>query len=272
MTGSFGRVDMPGRGAGWGPLRRLAAAGTMVAVAVCLSWIPVRGLTLGAAGPQDGHAAGSVFRLLAGPGSGEIRWGGVAVRAGLRLHGAFAAPGIPCLPELCARQRLLASGLPHRRGDRDLRLLAFRHRMAEEPAWSRRGGCLAERGSRLAPRLSVVVTGRTKPGADSAVPADPGRSRGMFSRPPGLTCLAAGADGPPGGAGRGIAGRWCGAFSGSGQVGCGDRATLPGRSPRYHLFQLGCGQCGTEMALLFYDQGDLPLCASCLEGRGEAWQ
>lgn len=104
------------------------------------------------------------------------------------------------------------------------------------------------------------------------MPADPGRGRGLFSRPPALTCLAAGADGPPGGAGRGIAGRWCGAFSGGGQVGCGDRATLPGRSPRYHLFQLVCGQCGTEMALLFYDQGDLPLCASCLGEQGEVWQ
>jgi hypothetical protein len=93
----------------------------------------------------------------------------------------------------------------------------------------------------------------------------------MFSGPPVLTCLAAGADGPPG-AGRGIAGRWCGAFSGSGQVGCGDRASLPGRSPRYHLIQLVCGQCGTEMALLFYDQGDLPVCATCLEGQMEVRQ
>jgi len=97
---------------------------------------------------------------------------------------------------------------------------------------------------------------------------DQGRLPGALFGSAARTCVAVGQAGPHPRAGAGIAGRWCGAFSGSGgQVCCGDRAILPGRSSRYHLIRLVCGQCGTEMALLFCDQGDLPQCATCPDGQ-----
>jgi hypothetical protein len=125
-------------------------------------------------------------------------------------------------------------------------------------------------------RLAAVVIGPAQLGTSAQVPADQvlgatpgsGRLSGMFPGSPALTCVRLGADGPRAGAGG--PGRWYGASSGSGgQLSCGDRASLPGRSPRYHLIWLVCAQCGTEMALLFYDQGDLPLCAGCLDGQME---
>jgi hypothetical protein len=62
---------------GWGLLRRMAAAGVVVAVAACLCWVPVRGLPLDTSRP-DRHAA----RLLAGLGKAGTSCGGVAVLAG----------------------------------------------------------------------------------------------------------------------------------------------------------------------------------------------
>lgn len=44
------------------------------------------------------------------------------------------------------------------------------------------------------------------------------------------------------------------------------RRSLPGRSVRYRVIWLVCDQCGTKMAMLLYDEGDLPLCASCQGG------
>jgi len=268
-AGRSGWIGLPGI-VGWGPLRRIAAAGLVMAVALCMSWIPIQDPALRTAGPGDGFVSGGAARLLAGQGHGEPGCG-AAVRAGLRLHGAFAVPRAVCLPVLPAGHRLLSSGLPAGPRGHRLRLLAFRHEAVEEPTWSRRVGCLAGPGVPPVPRLFAVIT-PARPSAGAVAPADPGgaagrgQSLGFFSGSPVSTCIAAGADGPPPGAGTGIAGRWCGAFSGSGQFGCGDRASLPGRPSRYHLIQLVCDQCGTEMALVFYDQGDRP-CVNCPDGQ-----
>ena len=267
-----GESEVPGI-PGRGLLRRMVAAGIVVAVALCLSWMPVRGLTLGAAWPER-HAAGAAARLLAGLGDGGNECSGVAALASRGLHGAFAGPGNPC----GSYQWLLPPGRSSAHGH-DIRVLAFRHRAVAEPAWSKRGGCMTGEAARRMARLAAVVIDRAQPGGSAQVPAGPvlgatpGSSRlpGMFPGSPALTCIRLGADGPRPGAGG--PGRWYGAFSGSGgQLSCGDRASLPGRSPRYHLIWLVCGQCGTEIALLFYDQGDLPLCAGCPDSQMEVRQ
>lgn len=261
--------EIPNRGL----RRRMVAAAIVVAVALCLSWMPVRGLTLGAAWPER-HAGGAAARLLVGRGDGGTECSGVAALAGRGLHHAFAVPGNPC----GSYQRLRPPGRPSG-PSHDIRVLAFRHRAAAEPAWSKRNGCITGEAALRMARLAAVVIDPAQSGVSARGPADPvlgatpGSSRlpGMFSRSPALTCVRLGADGPRPGAG-GPA-RWYGAFSGSGgQLSCGDRASLPGRSPRYHLIWLVCGQCGTEMALLFYDQGDLPLCAGCPDGQMEVRQ
>jgi hypothetical protein len=258
---------------GWGCLRRILAAGIVVTVALCLSWTPIRGLTLGASKP-DRRAIEATARLLAGMEEGGGKCAGAAMLAGPRLHGAFAVPDISC------RSYQLSSRLPPGPGGHDVRVLASRHWAADEPAWSKRGGCISGVAA-LQMRLDAVVIYPAERSGGTEAPADPGfgagpgrdRLRGMSPEPPAPTCIAVGVDGPRPGAGAGIAGRWCGAFGGNGgQVGCGDRASLPGRSPRYHLIWLVCGQCGTEMALLFYDAGDQPLCASCLDGQMELRQ
>jgi hypothetical protein len=79
--------------------------------------------------------------------------------------------------------------------------------------------------------------------------------------PPG--CVLPGAGGPGVAAGplaRGC--KACGEISGSsGNLGCGDRASLPGRPARYRVIWLVCARCGAETPQLFYDERDLPLCA-----------
>ena len=66
---------------------------------------------------------------------------------------------------------------------------------------------------------------------------------------PVMTCVAAGGSG--------------------GQMSSGDRASLPGRSTRYRVIWLVCAHCGVKMACLFYDEGDIPVCANALHGQLE---
>jgi len=55
----------------------------------------------------------------------------------------------------------------------------------------------------------------------------------------------------------------CGDIGGSGgHLGCGDRASLPGRPARYRVIWLVCVRCGAKTARLFYDERDLPVCVS----------
>jgi hypothetical protein len=68
----------------------------------------------------------------------------------------------------------------------------------------------------------------------------------------------------------GMQAKACVAASGTGgQLSSGDRASLPGRSTRYRVIWLVCAHCGTKMACLFYDQGDIPVCANALHGQLE---
>lgn len=172
----------------------MAAAGIVVAVALCLSWMPVRGLPLGAARP-DRPAAGAAARLLARLGEAGTRCSGVAVLASPGVHGAFVSPG-----DSCRGYRLLLSpGRPPGPGSHGIRVLAFRYRATEEPAWSRRGGCITG-GAAPMPRLAAVVIDRAQLRANARVPAGPvpgatGRDQvhGTFPGHPALTCIAVGA-------------------------------------------------------------------------------
>lgn len=51
-----------------------------------------------------------------------------------------------------------------------------------------------------------------------------------------------------------------------GQLGSGDRASLPGRSTRYRLVWLVCAHCGTKVPCLFYDERDIPVCGNAAHG------
>ena len=66
------------------------------------------------------------------------------------------------------------------------------------------------------------------------------------------------------GRGSGAASRGCKVYGeiggSSGNLGCGDRASLPGRPARYRVIWLVCPRCGAETPRLFYDERDLPLC------------
>jgi len=83
--------------------------------------------------------------------------------------------------------------------------------------------------------------------------------------PPG--CVRPGVDGQDGAAGPAVRGcKACGEISGSGgNLGWGDRASLPGRPARYRMIWLVCARCGAETPQLFYDERDLPVCAGSAE-------
>jgi hypothetical protein len=85
---------------------------------------------------------------------------------------------------------------------------------------------------------------------------------GVFSGIPPPGCVVASAQRLSPGAGPPARCKACGDISGSGQLGCGDRATLPGRPARYRVIWLVCVRCGAKTPRLFYDERDLPLCAS----------
>jgi hypothetical protein len=90
----------------------------------------------------------------------------------------------------------------------------------------------------------------------------PGASGGI---PPG--CVPLGAGGQDVAAGPAVRGcKACGEIGGTGgNLGCGDRASLPGRPARYRMIWLVCARCGAETAQLFYDERDLPVCAGSAE-------
>ena len=139
---------------------------------------------------------------------------------------------------------------------------------------SRRGGCvadvfgkdahqrseaLADRGSR---RFPGILDARLGVGAGDA------GLRQIFAWAPGLADVMIHVNMRD--AGAGMPAKACVAASGTGgQLSSGDRASLPGRSTRYRVIWLVCAHCGTKMACLFYDQGDIPVCANALHGRLE---
>ena len=155
-------------------------------------------------------------------------------------------------------------------------MLAFRGWAAEAPTRSKRYGCAANEIAERVQRLDAAVPDPGKDRIALVSLADPGfranpqgdQVQETLSGNPALICVMIGPDRQ--GAGGSSPQRWCGAYGGSGgQVGSGDRASLPGRSTRYRVIWLVCPRCGTKMECVFYDEGDRPLCVNSRHGRME---
>lgn len=163
---------------------------------------------------------------------------------------------------------------PHIRPVRhSIHLLAFRKWAAEEPAEQESASCVIAGFPRRPPRLDPVLAhARTHGihrlwylGKGSLAGADRWKPTSASSADRVLACPVRSnrqPRAPP-------SDQWCAAYSGGGQVGSGDRASLPGRSSRYRVIWLVCERCGTTMACLFYDDGDAPLCVNPLHGQME---
>ena len=109
----------------------------------------------------------------------------------------------------------------------------------------------------------IRLVSHVGPGQDSlACGWAPEASGGI---PPG--CVLPGAGGQDVAAGPAVRGcKACGEIGGTGgNLGCGDRASLPGRPARYRMIWLVCARCGAETPQLFYDERDLPVCAGSAE-------
>jgi hypothetical protein len=104
--------------------------------------------------------------------------------------------------------------------------------------------------------LSLIGPGRQDDLAGAAPP-------GVFSGIPPPGCVAPWAHRLSLAAGAPARCKTYGDISGNGgHLGCGDRASLPGRPARYRVIWLVCARCGARTPQLFYDERDLPLCAS----------
>jgi hypothetical protein len=141
-------------------------------------------------------------------------------------------------------------------------------------AGSRGGGCTAEPVTRRAhrrylafadPGSRVVLASLTAKMEDGAAETWLGQ---VFPGPPGLAEALIHPSTPDRAAGTPATTCMAGGGSG-GQVSSGDRASLPGRSTRYRVIWLVCAHCGVKMACLFYDEGDIPVCANALHGQLE---
>jgi hypothetical protein len=139
-----------------------------------------------------------------------------------------------------------------------VRVMALIRYAGHAGGMQRPGAASARPGPHGIRALSQI--GPVRPGGLAGVPP-PGVSGGIPS--PGC-CAAAGADGPSliaAPPGRGC--KACGDIGGSGgSLGCGDRASLPGRPARYRVIWLVCPRCGATTPQMFYDERDLPLCTS----------
>ena len=290
---------------------RLAAAVVVVGVVLCMSWthnsrVPsgftvlnnhaiataAQGKSAGAGADKARCGLPALFRQ----GTGSRQRGRVVLEAyvqsdaatdspkvsALGQRGVLAASGIACGS---ARRWFLASHQavpfwsPGRRGRYGVRMLASGKWPAEDPVRPGRGGCVTVKAAKQAQqRMDASVfdppvggAGQVS-GADvtSPVNLEAYRLQVSPSSPSPLICVMTRPDGQR--AGTRSPERWCSAPSGSGgQTGAGDRASLPGRSARYHAIWFVCSQCGAKirMECLFYHEGDIPFCGNSLHGQME---
>lgn len=161
----------------------------------------------------------------------------------------------------------------HRRG---ISVLAFNRWAALGASRSKADNCSAGEVAGLAQRLDVAFPDFQKGGIGRILRINPGSQDGtradqleeaVSGDPPLICVMIRGnrqdvvSNSPE---------RWCGAYGGTGgPIGSSDRASLPGRSTRYRVIWLVCPRCGSRMACLFYDEGDMPLCANPPHGRME---
>jgi hypothetical protein len=205
----------------------------------------------------------------------------VSGRTGIWAPGerhAREKPDIACraMPSRQRAAQARLSGQLMRRAHLAIRTLACKELAPGGPAASRRSGCMADvigkhthqRYEALADpgnhRFPGILNASLGVGAGDAG----GRLRQIFLWAPGLADVMIHVNMRD--AGAGMPAKACVAASGTGgQLSSGDRASLPGRSTRYRVIWLVCAHCGTKMACLFYDQGDIPVCAKALHGQLE---
>jgi hypothetical protein len=233
---------------------------------------PVRALQAAYVRPQLKPATGS-------PEDEQLASGATGIRAS-GLRGTIAAPDISCPSArrwFRVRRSALSLWRPFGRARDDIHTLAFREWTAGRPARSKRGACMADVAAERMQTLDASFVDPEKDGTINIFHVQPGSRAGppgdqlrqIFGGNPTLTCVMIRVHGQ----GLGPPGRpdlACAPTGGSGgQMGSGDRASLPGRSTRYRVIWLVCAHCGAKMAWLFYDERDIPLCANSPHGRME---
>jgi hypothetical protein len=192
-----------------------------------------------------------------------------------RVRHAREMPDIACraMPSRQGAAQARLSGQLMRRAHLAISTLACMEWAPRGSAGSRRGGCMADVIGRHAHQRYEALADpgdRRFPGILNArlgVGAG-GQLRQIFPWAAGLADVMIHVSMSDAGAGMPV--KACVAASGTGgQLSSGDRASLPGRSTRYRVIWLVCAHCGTKMACLFYDQGDIPVCANALHGQLE---
>jgi hypothetical protein len=191
---------------------------------------------------------------------------------GIRVQGGraiIAVPGTACrsVGFWFRAGHLAVSFLPpYGHARHGIGVLAFRGWAAEGPIRSKRDGCVADEVAERTQGLDAAVLDPRKGEIVRISRAD--YFQETSSGNPALICVMIRANQQDAGASNPES--WCGAYGASGgQVGSGDRASLPGRSTRYRVIWLVCPRCGDKMACLFYDEGDRPLCENSPHGRME---
>lgn len=200
--------------------------------------------------------------------------GGVTFIRTPGAHRASAAADVACLLAyrgFPVRDLPVSSWWPFPQVRSDIRTLTARTPVPGTHAGFKHGNAMSDHGR----------DGTQRPGAASGDPGHdgirlvsnvgPGRQDSLAGSwtprafgaipPPGCVLPGEGEQGAVAGpSARGC--KACGEISGSsGNLGCSDRASLPGRPARYRVIWLVCARCGAETPRLFYDERDLPLCA-----------
>jgi hypothetical protein len=200
---------------------------------------------------------------------------------------ASTGPDMACLPayrKFPVRHLPVSSWWRFTHVRSDIRTLTARTQVPGPHAGSKHGNAMSDHGRDGTKRPGAASGDRGHDGIRLVSHVGPGRqdslARGWTPGasggiPPG--CAPSGPGGQDVAAGPSARGcKACGEIGGgSGNLGCGDRASLPGRPARYRVIWLVCARCGAETPQLFYDERDLPVCASSAEephGRMELQQ
>ena len=272
------------RGAARLPRYHVLAAGVAVTVALCLSLAGTIGVM-----PLHTASGSHVVRAMAlarfaddnpecppalGPGQPGDR--ATLIRAP-GADRASTGPDMACRPayrEVPVRHLPVSSWWRFPRVRPAIRTLAARTPVPGPHAGSRHGNAVSDHGRDGTGRPGAASGDRGDDGIRLVSQVGPGRqdslARGWAPSAPGGIppgCV------PPGAAGQDVAARpavrgckACGEIGGTGgNLGCGDRASLPGRPARYRMIWLVCARCGAETPQLFYDERDLPVCAGSAE-------
>ena len=272
------------RGAARLPRYRVLAAGVAVTVALCLSLAgTIRVMPLRAMPGSHVVRAMALVRFAddnpeCSPALGPGQPGDRATL--IRAPGADRAstgPDMACLPayrEFPVRHLPVSSWWRFPRVRPAIRTLTARTPVPGPHAGSKHGNAISDHGRDGTQRPGAASGDRGDDGIRLVSQVGPGRQDGLVGGwapgasggiPPG--CVLPGAGGQDVAAGPAVRGcKACGEIGGTGgNLGCGDRASLPGRPARYRMIWLVCARCGAETPQLFYDERDLPVCAGSAE-------